>query len=41
MDLIIKKDRDKPEKDKRPTKRVLKILLAHNTKLSNKQTSHH
>ena len=32
MDLILEKDRDKPEKDKRLTKRVLKTLRTHNTK---------
>jgi phage terminase large subunit-like protein len=35
-----RKDRDKPEIEKRLTKRVLKALLTHNTKSSNRQTSH-
>ena len=39
--LIIGKDRDEPEIDKRLTKRILKILLTHTTKSSNRQTSHH
>ena len=38
--LIIEKDRDEPETDKRLTKHVLKILLTHYTKSHNKQTSH-
>ena len=44
-DLILeiwfqKKDREKPKKGKRLTKLVLKNLLIHNTKWSNKQTLH-
>jgi hypothetical protein len=32
MDLILEKDRDKPEKDKQLTKHVLKILHTQHTK---------
>jgi hypothetical protein len=38
---ILGKNRDKPDTDKRLTKHILKILLTHSTKSSNKQTSHH
>jgi hypothetical protein len=38
--LISDKDEDIPEKNGRPTKCILKILLTLNTQMSNKRASH-
>jgi hypothetical protein len=40
-DLITEKDRDRTKKDKDLLNAFLKILLTHNIKSSNKQTTHH
>ena len=40
QNLIVEKDKDVPEKENRPTKRILKTLHTLNTQRSNKQTSH-
>ena len=38
--LILEKDKSMPEREDRPTKRILKTLLTLNRQRSNKQTSH-
>jgi hypothetical protein len=38
--LIVEKDKDVPDKEVRPTKRILKTLLTLNIQRSNNQTSH-
>ena len=40
MNFIVQKDKDMSQKEDRPTKRILKILLTLNTQRSIKQTLH-